>query len=54
MPRSRRLLERHFDAATARQLDALIERLTLHRARDDTPHDRELTRLAVARLTTAA
>ncbi|MFF8842064.1 TetR/AcrR family transcriptional regulator [Streptomyces sp. NPDC015127] len=54
MRRSRRLLERHFDADTARQLDALIEGLTLHRALDGDPHDRELTRLAVARITAAA
>jgi DNA-binding transcriptional regulator YbjK len=51
MRRSRALLEQHFDAATARQLDALIEGLTLHRALDDTPSDRELTREAVARIT---
>jgi DNA-binding transcriptional regulator YbjK len=36
---------------TARQLDALIEGLTLHRSLDGEPHDRELTRLAVTRLT---
>ncbi|MFF1649155.1 TetR/AcrR family transcriptional regulator [Streptomyces sp. NPDC058240] len=54
MRRSRRILERHFDAVTARQVDALIEGLTLHRALDDAPHDREPTRLAVARITTAA
>lgn len=53
MQRSRRILERHFDAVTARQVDALIEGLTLHRALDDTPPDRESTRLAVARITTA-
>ncbi|GAA0914487.1 TetR/AcrR family transcriptional regulator [Streptomyces thermoalcalitolerans] len=54
MHRSRRLLERHFDADTARQLDALIEGLTLHRALDTSPHDRELTRRAVTRITAAA
>ncbi|GGV89153.1 TetR family transcriptional regulator [Streptomyces gelaticus] len=54
MRRSRGILERHFDAVTARQVDALIEGLTLHRALDDTPLDRELTRLAVTRITTAA
>lgn len=54
MRRSRHLLEQHFDADTARQLDALIEGLTLHRALDTDPHDRELTRRAVARITTAA
>ncbi|MGX1626007.1 hypothetical protein ACWIF2_39125, partial [Streptomyces sp. NPDC055506] len=40
-------------ADTARQLDALIEGLTLHRALDTEPQSRELTRLAVTRLTTA-
>ncbi|QNE74091.1 TetR family transcriptional regulator [Streptomyces finlayi] len=54
MRRSRQLLEQHFDADTARQLDALIEGMTLHRALDDAPHDRALTCLAVARLTAAA
>ncbi|MFI2427495.1 TetR/AcrR family transcriptional regulator [Streptomyces sp. NPDC018955] len=53
MRRSRTLLERHFDAATARRLDALIEGLTLHRALDDAPSDRALTREAVARITAA-
>ncbi|MEV5433699.1 TetR family transcriptional regulator [Streptomyces sp. NPDC052701] len=51
MRRSRRLLEQHFDADTARQLDALIEGLTLHRALDGSPHGRDLTRRAVARIT---
>ncbi|GAA3162546.1 TetR family transcriptional regulator [Streptomyces virens] len=53
MRRSRELLEQHFSARTARQLDALIEGLTLHRALDDAPPDRELTREAVARITGA-
>ncbi|MEU6325465.1 TetR family transcriptional regulator [Streptomyces sp. NPDC047009] len=53
MRRSRHLLEQHFDADTTRQLDALIEGLTLHRALDGSPHDRELTRRAVARITAA-
>ncbi|NYI03576.1 TetR/AcrR family transcriptional regulator [Allostreptomyces psammosilenae] len=53
MGHSRRLLERHFDPETARQLDALIEGLTLHRALDTAPQDRELTRMAVTRITTA-
>ncbi|WP_063886360.1 TetR/AcrR family transcriptional regulator [Streptomyces sp. NRRL S-31] len=35
----------------ARQLDALIEGMTLHRALDDVPHDRALTRRAVDRVT---
>ncbi|MGW7499649.1 TetR/AcrR family transcriptional regulator, partial [Streptomyces luteogriseus] len=51
MRRSRVLLEQHFDPVTARQLDALIEGLALHRSLDGEPHSRELTRLAVARLT---
>ncbi|WP_328890416.1 TetR/AcrR family transcriptional regulator [Streptomyces sp. NBC_00316] len=54
MRRSRQLLERHFDPDTACQLDALIEGLTLHRALDDTPHDRDLTSRAVTRITTTA
>ncbi|MFI6088303.1 TetR/AcrR family transcriptional regulator [Streptomyces sp. NPDC051218] len=53
MGRSRRLLERHFDPDTARQLDALIEGLTLHRALDGAPQGRELTRQAVGRITAA-
>jgi DNA-binding transcriptional regulator YbjK len=51
MRRSRVCLERHFDPATARQLDALIEGLALHRALDTDPHDRALTAEAVARIT---
>jgi DNA-binding transcriptional regulator YbjK len=54
MAHSRRLLERHFDPDTARQLDALIEGVTLHRALDGAPHGRELTREAVRRITTVA
>ncbi|WP_052849787.1 TetR/AcrR family transcriptional regulator [Streptomyces avicenniae] len=50
MNRSRRILERHFDAATARQLDALIEGMSIHRALDTEPHDRALTADAVARI----
>ncbi|MFD7688365.1 TetR/AcrR family transcriptional regulator [Streptomyces sp. NPDC059781] len=53
MRRSRALLEHHFPPPTARQLDALIEGLALHRALDDTPSDRALTREAVARVTAA-
>ena len=41
MARSRRSLERHFDPATARLLDALIEGLTIHRALDTEPHGPE-------------
>lgn len=54
MLRSRHLLERHFDAETARQLDALIEGLALHRALDTAPHDRQLTGEAVRRITATA
>jgi DNA-binding transcriptional regulator YbjK len=39
MGRSRAALERHFDPATARLLDALIEGMTLHRALATEPHD---------------
>lgn len=54
MRRSRVELERHFPPGMARQLDALIEGLSLHRALDTEPHDRELTRDAVARITAGA
>lgn len=50
MGRSRRALERHVDARTARQVDALIEGLALHRALDDEPHDRTLTEDAVRKV----
>ncbi|MCL7377717.1 TetR/AcrR family transcriptional regulator [Streptomyces sp. 35G-GA-8] len=52
MRRSRALLEQHFDPATARQLDALIEGLSLHHALDSEPHDRALTVEAITRITT--
>ncbi|MFI9344079.1 TetR/AcrR family transcriptional regulator [Streptomyces sp. NPDC052773] len=52
MARSRTHLEKHFDPDTARQLDALIEGLTLHRALSPAPHDRALTLEAVTRVTT--
>ncbi|MFE9775143.1 TetR/AcrR family transcriptional regulator [Streptomyces sp. NPDC005931] len=51
MRRSRVHLERHFDPDTARQLDALIEGLTLHRALAAEPHARSLTVEAVSRIT---
>ncbi|MFJ2173582.1 MULTISPECIES: TetR/AcrR family transcriptional regulator [unclassified Streptomyces] len=54
MRRSRVHLEKHFDPDTARQLDALIEGLTLHRALSREPHDRALTREAITRITTTA
>ncbi|WP_040421220.1 TetR/AcrR family transcriptional regulator [Actinopolymorpha alba] len=50
MQRSRHELERHFDPRTARQLDALIEGVAIHRALDPEPADRELTRDAVAKI----
>lgn len=50
MRASRRALGRHFDADTARELDALIEGLSIHRALDDAPHQRGLTRDAVERI----
>ncbi|MFF0739224.1 TetR/AcrR family transcriptional regulator [Streptomyces sp. NPDC004111] len=53
MRRSRDILEQHFPPDTARQLDALIEGLSLHRALDTEPHDRALTAEAVARITRA-
>ncbi|MEV7128463.1 TetR family transcriptional regulator [Streptomyces sp. NPDC093260] len=52
MRHSRTHLEKHFDPDTARQLDALIEGLTLHRALTGDPHDRALTLEAVTRITT--
>ncbi|MFJ5775362.1 TetR/AcrR family transcriptional regulator [Streptomyces sp. NPDC093094] len=51
MGRSRIHLEKHFDPGTARQLDALIEGLTLHRALATDPHPRSLTLEAVYRIT---
>lgn len=52
MRRSRIHLEQHFDPDTARQLDALIEGLTIHRALAREPHDRALTLEAITRITT--
>ncbi len=49
MARSRRALERHFDAATARELDALIEGLVLHSALSTDPMTPEQIRHAVHR-----
>ncbi|MEU3146510.1 MULTISPECIES: TetR/AcrR family transcriptional regulator [unclassified Streptomyces] len=51
MRRSRVHLEKYFDPDTARQLDALIEGLTLHLALSREPHDRPLTLEAIARIT---
>ncbi|WJL97288.1 TetR family transcriptional regulator [Microbacterium sp. ET2] len=50
MKRSRTALERHFDPATARVLDALIEGLTIHRALDSQPGDSRDVELAVTRI----
>lgn len=50
MARSRRELERHFDPRVTRQLDALIEGLALHRALDEAPFDRDLTRDALRKI----
>lgn len=54
MRRSRAALERHFDPRTARLLDALIEGLTIHRALDTEPQDREVVLEAIDRLTRTA
>jgi DNA-binding transcriptional regulator YbjK len=50
MSASRRALEKHFDPRTARQLDALIEGLSIHRALAPQPHDRGLTLEAINRI----
>lgn len=50
MARSRQALEQHFDPTTARQLDALIEGLSIHRALDTEPHDRPLAADAIDRI----
>ncbi|GGQ13568.1 TetR/AcrR family transcriptional regulator [Streptosporangium pseudovulgare] len=49
MTRSRHALERHFDATTARELDALIEGLVLHSALSTDPMTPEQIRHAVHR-----
>ncbi|HEY0000075.1 MAG TPA: TetR family transcriptional regulator [Actinoplanes sp.] len=49
MQRSRRALERHFDATTARELDALIEGLTLHNALSTDPMNTAQIRHAIER-----
>ena len=51
MGRSRRVLEQHFDPATAQILDALIEGLAIHRALDIVPQDHALVRDAIDRIT---
>lgn len=50
MSRSRAALESHFDAETARQLDALIEGLTIHRSLDAEQRDAAEVVRAVARI----
>lgn len=50
MHRSREVLEEHFDPRVARQLDALIEGMVLHRALDPAPPDRELAAEAVSKI----
>ncbi|WP_045730725.1 TetR/AcrR family transcriptional regulator [Pseudarthrobacter chlorophenolicus] len=54
MKQSRDALVRHFDPATCRMLDALIEGLSLHAALDTEEHHRAATAEAVARITTPA
>ncbi|MEB3371719.1 TetR/AcrR family transcriptional regulator [Saccharopolyspora mangrovi] len=53
MQRSQEALARHFTSETARELDALIEGLTIHRALGAGEHDRQLTLDAIRRLTSA-
>ncbi|GGG69483.1 TetR family transcriptional regulator [Kocuria dechangensis] len=50
--RSRATLARHFDPATCRMLDALIEGSLLHAALDTEQHERAVTAEAVTRITT--
>jgi DNA-binding transcriptional regulator YbjK len=50
MRRSRQALERHFDATTARELDALIEGLVLHSALSTDPMTPDEMRHAIERL----
>ncbi|OJF14788.1 TetR/AcrR family transcriptional regulator [Couchioplanes caeruleus] len=49
MERSRRALERHFDPATAREVDALIEGLTLHNSLSTQPMTARQIRHAIER-----
>lgn len=53
MERSRAALERHFDPPTARQLDALIEGLTIHRALATTPDEPAPAAEAIRRIARA-
>ena len=50
MSRSRRSLERHLDAVTAREVDALVEGLVLHSALSTDPMDAGQIRSALHRL----
>ncbi|MFH5821555.1 TetR/AcrR family transcriptional regulator [Georgenia sp. AZ-5] len=50
MLRSRRALERHFDAVTARELDALVEGLVLHQALSTDPMTPEQVHHALLRI----
>ncbi|MGW8482419.1 TetR/AcrR family transcriptional regulator [Microbacterium sp. NPDC055903] len=50
MARSRAALERHFDPATARLLDAMIEGISIHSALDVEPLERTVLREAVDRI----
>jgi DNA-binding transcriptional regulator YbjK len=50
MRRSRVELERHFAPDVARELDALIEGLALHRSLDEAPGDRAATEAAVRKV----
>ena len=51
MERSRRALELHFDPATARELDALVEGLVLHQFLSTDPMTAEQVRHALLRMT---
>ena len=50
MERSRAALQRHFDPATARQVDALVEGLTIHRALATSADDPRLATEAIRRI----
>ncbi|MFF1831539.1 TetR/AcrR family transcriptional regulator [Paenarthrobacter sp. NPDC058040] len=50
MIRSRTAFERHFDPEVARQLDALVEGLSIHRAFEPQDYDRILVMDAVSKL----
>lgn len=54
MRRSQEALKRHFDSATAREIDALIEGLTIHRSLGARAHDRSLSLDAVRRLSASS